>query len=82
MFEYVNSGIPIVVSDIKRMKKFVEINGVGNQIDWKDDIYTQIKEISKINVEEGFLKKRGMIFEDRIPGLTSFYNNCRKGRII
>lgn len=76
VFEYINAGIPVIVSETKKLYDFVEENGFGKRVDWNSDLYEQIKKISEMKIENNALQNRGMIFEDRIPGLIDFYKAC------
>lgn len=76
--EYVNAGIPVAVGDIESQAMFVEENGFGKEIDLADDVWQQMTEIAKIEIEDDALFKRGLTLESKIPQLMDFYQACQE----
>lgn len=81
LYEYLNAGLPVIVSDIKGMRDIVENNGFGARIDWSNKLYDQIESVAQIRIEKDALQKRKMVFEDKIPGLIEFYRSCIKRKL-
>ena len=76
--EYINAGIPVVVGDIERQRRFVEDNGFGKRLDLNGDIQGQLREIAKMQIPENVLRDKCYTLESNIPKLIEFYKHCMK----
>lgn len=54
LFDYIMAGLPVVVSNLKEMSKFVDENGIGYSVDSTDckDIIELLKGITRTSKEE------------------------------
>lgn len=73
MFEYINSGLPVLVDKLNTHIKFVERYGVGKYLDLDGDIRQQIKAVCKIRIPDNFLQDNALTMESKGDGLENFY---------
>jgi len=78
LYEYINAGLPVAVNDVACHRKFVEGNNLGKCMDWDGDLYSQIKEISRIKVPPDVLQKQHLVFDDKKDDLLAFYIQCKE----
>jgi hypothetical protein len=80
VYEYLNSGLPIVSYGIDTLRDFLRRNNVGDEIDLKVNIREQIENICNIIIPKGFLKKNGFTIRSHSNELVRFYEQViRKG---
>lgn len=83
LYEYLNAGIPVAISNIENHKKIVEHYGVGKYLDLNGDIYMQLKNISRFVVDENFLVDNKLILDEKGSEIINFYEKLieqkRKG---
>lgn len=77
--EYVNSGLPVIVGDVKSAINFVEKYGVGIHLDLNGDIKSQLQEACKIQIEEDFLEKNRLTMNSYSDELECFYRSIIEG---
>lgn len=73
VYEYLNSGLPIISYGIDSLREFLRKNNVGDEIDLNGNIREQVKYISNINIPKGFLKKNGYTVRSHSAELLQFY---------
>lgn len=76
LYEYINAGLPVAIGDITAHRKIVEANHWGKVLKWEEDIFSQIKEISDIEVSKKALQSQNLFFEDFEKQLLNFYGLC------
>ncbi len=69
LFEYMAAGLPVIASDIKGVKYFIEKDNIGITYKNVDDIFNVIGELEKIKV-----KNKIYTIEDEIDKLVEFYH--------
>lgn len=81
LFDYIMAGLPVIVSDLKEMKKFVEENNVGYVVDSTDSdkVIELLKNISKEDAKE-FNKNLEIVakkysWEEQEKVLINIYNS-------
>lgn len=79
VYEYINSGLPVIVGDIKSYIQFVEKYGVGIHLDLNGDIKSQLQEACKIQIEEDFLEKNRLTMNSYSDELECFYRSIIEG---
>lgn len=77
--EYVNSGLPVIVGDVKSAINFVEKYGIGIHLDLNGDIKSQLKEACKVQIEEDFLEKNKLTMNSYSDEVESFYRSIIEG---
>lgn len=82
MYEYINSGIPVVVGDVKSYVDFVEKYDVGKQLNMEGNIKEQIFSITQIIIEEDLLTKNNLTMMSRSQELIDFYERVKKRKVI
>ena len=73
IFEYVNAGIPVAVSDIAEMAGFVKENHFGDVIDLTKNVVEQLKTIANIDIPDNVLEEKGYTFESMSDKLIDVY---------
>lgn len=73
VYEYINSGLPVIVGDVQSYIDFVEGYGVGIRLDMSQDIKLQLQKASKIKIEEDFLAKTKCTMDSYADELEQFY---------
>lgn len=73
VYEYINSGLPVIVGDVQSYIDFVEGYGVGIRLNMSQDIKLQLQEASKIIIEEDFLVKNKCTMDSYADELEQFY---------
>ena len=79
VYEYINSGLPVIVGDIDSYIQFVEKYGVGIHLDLNGDINSQLQEACKIQIEEDVLEKNRLTMNSYSDDLESFYRSIIEG---
>lgn len=75
VYEYINSGLPVVVGDVDSYIQFVEKYGVGIHLDLNGDILEQLKKACQIPIEENFLQKNRLTMNSYSDDLENFYRS-------
>ncbi len=73
VFEYLNAGLPVIVTDIKSYVDFVTKYNAGIKLDLSGDIKKQLEEAINIKIERDFLDKHGFTMESRKNEIVDFY---------
>ena len=73
VYEYINSGLPVLVGNIKSYIDFVEKNNVGLELKLELDVKQQIENACKIKIEEDFLHDNNLTMESKMKDLEKFY---------
>lgn len=72
-YEYLASGLPIVVSNHKRIRDMVETYDVGIVLDWTKDLNSQLKAAAEKKIGLDFVRDNKLTMEDQAEKLISFY---------
>lgn len=75
VYEYTNSGLPVIVGGIKSYVDFVKKYNVGIQLDLDGDIKNQLWKASKIIIPKDFLEKNSLTMDSRADELVQFYDS-------
>lgn len=81
VYEYINSQIPVVVSELKSYINFVERYGVGINLDFARDIREQIRSACQIKISPDFLKRNQLTMKSRTQEIVAFYERVMRRRI-
>lgn len=73
IYEYINSQIPVIVSELNSYIKFVEKYNVGIHLDFTKDIKEQIKNACQIKISSDFLQKNNLTVKSRAGEIMAFY---------
>ena len=73
LFDYINSGLPVVTNAHEWYENFLAENPVGVCVSGEKIEAEAIKEAVKITVEKDYLSKHGMTMESRAEALLNFY---------
>lgn len=79
VYEYINSGLPVIVGDIESYISFVTKHNVGIHLDLNGDIKRQLQEACKIEIEEDFLEKNKFTMNSYSDELEAFYCSIIEG---
>lgn len=80
MYEYLNSGLPVVVGDISSYAQFVQKYNVGIQLDLNGDISLQLKKAVNITIPENILKQNGLTMMSKADKIEEFYQRVMEKR--
>lgn len=73
LYEYLNAGLPVAIGNIKSARNLIEQYNVGRELNLEENILKQLIDISNIKIEYNFLRKNGLILEDKGQQLIEFY---------
>ena len=73
VFEYLNSGIPVLVGDIHSYDQFVTKFGVGERVDLRGDIRKQVEKVCSIEIPKNILKQNKLTMMSKGEELEKFY---------
>lgn len=74
IYEYINAGIPVVVSDIESYKNFIKKYNVGGYLNPEGNIKIQIEKICQINIPYHFLTDHNLTMMSHSRQLIEFYD--------
>ena len=77
MYEYLNSQIPVIVSELKSYCAFVEKYNVGINLDFTKDIKKQISRACQIHISPDFLKEHNLTMKSRVSEIVDFYERVK-----
>lgn len=75
VYEYINSGLPVIVGNVQSYIDFVEEYGVGIRLDMTQDIKLQLQKASKITIDKDFLVKNNLTMDSYADDLEKFYTS-------
>ena len=75
VYEYINSGLPVIVGNIQSYIDFVEEYRVGIRLDMTQDIKLQLQKASKITIDKDFLVKNNLTMDSYADNLEKFYTS-------
>ena len=78
VYEYINSQIPVIVSELESYIHFVKKYKVGINLDFTKDIKEQISKACQIKIGPDFLKKNHLTMKSRSRELVDFYERVKK----
>lgn len=81
VYEYINSQIPVVVSELESYINFVEQYNVGINLDFSKDIKEQIKGACQIKISPDFLRSNHLTMKSRQKELADFYERVKKREV-
>lgn len=79
VYEYINSGLPVILGDINSYVAFVEGYHVGIKLDFDGDIMRQLQDTCKIIIEKDFLQKHKLTMDSYSDELVQFYSSVIEG---
>jgi hypothetical protein len=77
VYEYLNSQIPVIVSELKSYCAFVEKYNVGINLDFTKDIKKQISRACQIHISPDFLKEHNLTMKSRVSEIVDFYERVK-----
>ena len=75
VYEYINSGLPLLSAGINSLNEFVKKNKVGIELDFSKNIREQIVEACKLEVSPDFLRDNKYTMKSYGSHLANFYSN-------
>jgi len=75
LYEYLNSGLPVIIGDSKCHKEFVEKYHCGSTLNFNEDIIAQLNKISLMKIADDFIVKNKFTMEDQANGILNFYKS-------
>lgn len=79
VYEYLNSGIPIISGEVDAFSEFVTENKIGCKLDLTKNIFKQIKDACSIKINKNFLKDNNLTLDMKTKDLIAFYEYIMKG---
>ena len=79
VYEYINSGLPVVVGDIQSYISFIDEYSIGIHLNLNGNIKEQLQEACKIVIEEDFLENNRLTMDSYSDELIQFYNDIING---
>jgi hypothetical protein len=73
-YEYLNTTLPVIVTDVESHKVFVEKYNAGCYIDIHGDIRQQFEDAKKIKISKTFLHENKLTMDAHIDSLIAFYS--------
>lgn len=83
LYEYIASGLPVVVGDLPAYREFVEKYGVGIVLDYSKSIEQQLKEVKNIEIPKNFLNTYKFTMKTQGVQIDEFYKkviSMKKGK--
>jgi hypothetical protein len=77
IYEYINSGIPVIVNEIRKSIDFVETYNVGINLNLEGDIQEQMLRATKIQFSKNLLREKGLTMMSHGQELSEFYERVR-----
>ena len=81
IYEYLNSGLPIIVGNIDSYIRFIEKYNVGILLDLEGDIKAQLIHAASIKIEDDILIKNKITLDSYGKDLKDFYQKIINGEI-
>ncbi|MEJ6949856.1 glycosyltransferase family protein [Natronospora cellulosivora (SeqCode)] len=78
LFEYLGASLPVVTFDLKELKEFVTKYRVGKVLNMEGNIKEQLRETAKIKIEEGFLEKNKLLYDELADEIINFLIKVKK----
>jgi len=75
LFEYLNSGLPMIIGDSKCHREFAEKYRCGGGLNFENDIISQLNEISSLKIPDDFIMKNGFTMENQAHDILAFYKS-------
>lgn len=81
VYEYINSQLPVIVSDLKSYSDFIEKYNVGVNLDFTKDIRKQISMACQIKICPDFLKEHNLTMKSRALEIAAFYERVKSRKV-
>lgn len=78
VYEYINSGLPLISAGINSLNEFVKKYKVGIELDFSSNIKKQIAEACKIEIGSDLLKNNKFTMRSYDLDLSNFYKKIAK----
>ena len=77
VYEYLNSGLPVLSYGIDSLKNYLEKNAIGFELDFEKNITAQIEKLVKIIIPRGFLSDNKLTMMANANELVDYYESIK-----